>query len=165
MKLAINPQTSPYPGRVSRIVIKPWRQLTTDEFFELVRLRTEVFFVEQRIDEPDFDEADRADSTQHFWIADDEGAAAYLRVVKLSEPELGAMRSFGRVAVRADRRGEGLARVLIQAVVDTYGAEPMVIHSQAYVVPLYENFGFVAVGEGYLEAGLPHQMMVRPAGL
>lgn len=144
-------------------MVKPWHQLTTDEFFDLVRLRTEVFFVEQRIDEPDFDEADRAAATLHYWIADDLGAAAYLRVVELVEPELGATRSFGRVAVRSDRRGEGLARVLIQAVVDRFSGEAMTIHSQEYVVPLYASFGFVPVGERYFEASLPHQMMHRPA--
>lgn len=145
-------------------MVKPWHQLTTDEFFDLVRIRTEVFFVEQRIDEPDFDEADRAPTTLHYWIADDLGAAAYLRVVELAEPELGATRSFGRVAVRADRRGEGLARVLIQAVVDRYQGEAMTIHSQEYVVALYASFGFESVGERYFEASLPHQMMHRPAG-
>lgn len=144
------------------VVVKPWNTMTADEFFGIVRLRTEVFFVEQRIDEPDFDDADRAPTTLHYWIADERGAAAYLRVVELATPQEGARRSFGRVAVRADRRGEGLARALIDEVIAQFGAEPMVIHAQEYVVGLYVDYGFSVVGERYYEAGLPHLVMHRP---
>lgn len=145
------------------IISKRWGEITADEFFDIVRLRTEVFFVEQRIDEPDFDDADRAPTTDHLWLADDRGCAAYLRVVQLAAPELGARRSFGRVAVRSDRRGEGLARQLVAEVIDRYGAEPMMIHSQEYVTGLYADYGFEPVGELYDEAGLAHRMMVRPS--
>lgn len=145
------------------IVVKQWHQIARDEFFGIARLRTEVFYVEQRIDEPDFDEFDRDEATWHFWIPDSFGCAAYLRVVELSPPELGAGRSFGRVAVRRECRGRGLARRLIGEVIDRFGKETMAIHSQDYVTALYEDYGFEAVGELYHEAGLPHRMMLRPA--
>lgn len=144
-----------------RIVSKHWPEITTDEFFEIVSLRTEVFFVEQRIDEPDFDAADRDPRTLHLWLADEAGCAAYLRVVELDEPQLGASRSFGRVAVRADQRGGGLARVLVGEVIARFGHEPMVIHAQEYVAGLYADYGFEVVGERYYEASLPHLAMVR----
>lgn len=144
-------------------IVKSWADLTTDELFDIVVLRTDVFYVEQRIDEQDFDGLDRDASTLHWWIADADGVAAYLRVVALPAPEHGASRSFGRMAVRAGRRHEGLARRLIAGVLEQYGDEPLVIHAQSYVLDLYTGFGFTVVGEPFDEAGLAHRTMVRPA--
>ncbi|MDM4763747.1 GNAT family N-acetyltransferase [Galbitalea sp. SE-J8] len=156
--------------------VKAWGELTTDEFFAIAVLRAEVFYVEQRIDEQEFDAADRAPSTLHLWIADAAGVAAYLRTTlaaatgaeAAAEPRVPgpprARRSFGRVAVRADRRGEGLAQRLIDEVLARFGDEPMVLHAQEYVQPLYARYGFVAHGEPYVEAGLPHILMFRPGG-
>ena len=144
------------------IQVKAWEELTKDELFEIVCLRSEVFFVEQRADTPDFDAFDRDPRTRHWWVPDVGGCAAYLRTVELDEPELGVSQSFGRVAVRADRRGEGLARRLIAAALGRLGKKPFVIHAQSYVVPLYQDFGFTTVGEEYLEAGIPHLRMLRP---
>ena len=146
----------------SMIQVKAWEELTKDELFEIVCLRSEVFFVEQRADTPDFDAFDRDPRTRHWWVPDVGGCAAYLRTVELDEPELGVSQSFGRVAVRADRRGEGLARRLIAAALGRLGKKPFVIHAQSYVVPLYQDFGFTTVGEEYLEAGIPHLRMLRP---
>ena len=99
-----------------------------------------------------------------MWIPADDGIAAYLRVTELQKPEHGARRTFGRVAVRADRRGEGLARQLIQVVLDRFGHEPLTIHAQEYVVGLYEEFDFSVVGEQFMEAGLAHRTMMRAPG-
>lgn len=144
------------------IQVRNWEELTRDEFFEIVSLRSEVFFVEQRIDIPDLDDLDRHPETLHWWIPDETGCAGYLRTVLLGEPELEATRSFGRVAVRADRRGDGLARALVAAVLGRFGGQPIVIHSQSHVVPLYCEFGFEPVGPEYPEAGIPHTRMRRP---
>jgi ElaA protein len=146
----------------NEIVMKSWESLTKDEFFEIAQLRCEVFFVEQRVDVQDFDDADRAADTRHVFIRDDTGMAAYLRVITLPRAEYGATRAFGRVAVRGDRRGEGLAKRLIEPVVERWGSEPMVLHSQEYITGLYALFGFEAVGEPFVEAGIPHRSMLRP---
>ena len=150
---------------MSTIAVRAWSQLTRDEFFDIARLRSETFYVEQRITEPDFDDADRDERTRHLWIGDPRGCAAYLRVVELDDPQWGARRSFGRLAVRADRRGEGLARQLVGRVVADHGHEAIMIHSQEYVVGLYADFGFEAVGEPFEEAGIAHiAMLRRPQG-
>lgn len=137
--------------------------MSKDDVFDMVVLRTDVFYVEQRINEQDFDDADRDERTLHLWIRDGDGIAAYLRVVELVVPEQGASRTFGRVAVRSDRRGEGLARRLIREVLEHFGDERLIIHAQSYVVRLYEEFGFSVVGEPFDEAGIPHRTMVRTA--
>ena len=144
------------------IQVRSWEELTRDEFFEIASLRSEVFFMEQHIDIRDLDDLDRYPETLHWWIPDETGCAGYLRTVLLGEPELGATRSFGRMAVRADRRGAGLARALVAAVLGRFGGQPIVIHSQSHVVPLYRGFGFEPVGPEYPEAGIPHTRMRRP---
>lgn len=145
----------------SAVRCRRWAGLTRDEFFEIARLRCEVFFVEQRVDVQDFDDADRDPETLHYWVSDAAGCAAYLRFIRLPAPEVGADHGFGRVAVRRDRRGEGLARLLVDRVLTDKGHLALTIHSQAYIVDLYRPFGFEVVGEPYVEAGLPHRMMHR----
>jgi ElaA protein len=146
------------------VVVKRWTELTTDELYDLLKLRTDVFFVEQRIDEEELDHRDREPTTEHLWIADDTGTAAYLRVIVDETPQhRDAHLLFGRVVVRSDRRGEGLAKVLIEEVLRLHGNEPMLLHSQEYIAPLYAKFGFEPFGESYVEAGLPHVMMYRAA--
>lgn len=144
------------------VVEKTWGELTTTELYSLLKLRTDVFFLEQKIDEEELDDRDQEPETTHLWIADERGTAAYLRVLVDDEPShLDARRLFGRVVVRADRRGEGLAQLLIGQVIERHGHEAMLLHSQEYIAALYERFGFEAFGETYLEAGLPHVLMYR----
>ncbi|MBB1508719.1 GNAT family N-acetyltransferase [Tessaracoccus sp. MC1756] len=143
--------------------IRTWSELGKDEFFDIAVLRTMVFYVEQRADVQDFDEHDRAPQTLHYSIHDDGGAAAYLRTLRLATPEYGAFWALGRVAVRSDRRGRGLARVLLREAVGRLGPEPIVLHSQTYVQGLYAGFGFERVGEPFEEAGIAHITMVRPS--
>jgi ElaA protein len=143
---------------------REWSKLTTDELYALLKLRTDVFFLEQKIDETELDDRDQEPETRHYWIADDLGTAAYLRTLVDPVPSYrDARRLISRVVVRADRRGEGLAQKLIGAVLERHGSEPLMLHAQEYVAPLYARFGFEPFGETYLEAGLSHLSMYRAA--
>ncbi|MBR21576.1 MAG: GNAT family N-acetyltransferase [Leifsonia sp.] len=147
-------------------MLRTWGELSLDEFFEIARVRTEVFFLEQRIDEEELDERDREETTEHVWISDDRGVAAYLRVVVDEQPQEGnrdARRLIGRVVTRADCRGQGLARRLIEHVIERHGHEPLALHSQSYIQPLYAALGFEPYGDEYVEAGIPHVSMYRAA--
>ena len=144
--------------------MKSWSELTTEELYSFVKLRTDVFFVEQRVDEEELDNRDQEPTTVHLWIADEAGVAAYLRVLVNAAPEhLDASRIIGRVVVRADRRGEGLAQVLMNRVLEDFGHEAMLLHAQQYVAPLYAKFGFEPFGEPYEEATIMHISMYREA--
>jgi len=144
------------------VVQKSWSELTLEELYCFVKLRTDVFFVEQRIDEEELDNRDQEPTTEHLWIADATGTAAYLRVLFDAEAShLDANLCLGRVVVRADRRGEGLAQVLLARVIEQHGHESMLLHSQEYIAPLYAKFGFGSFGERYIEAGIPHISMYR----
>jgi ElaA protein len=148
----------------SPVIAKPWSELTTSELYSFVKLRTDVFFVEQKVDEEELDNRDQEPGTRHYWIADEKGCAAYIRLLLNDEPEhLDARRIIGRVVVRADRRGEGLAQVLLARALDDFAGEPMLLHAQEYVAPLYAKFGFEAFGEPYEEATIMHVSMYRPA--
>ena len=145
------------------VVQKSWDELTTEELYSLVKLRTGVFYLEQRVDDEELDNRDQEPATEHLWIADDRGTAAYLRVlVDTVASHLDARHVVGRVVVREDRRGEGLARALIARVLEQHGHESIMLHAQQYIAPLYADFGFEEFGDVYVEAGIPHLSMYRP---
>jgi ElaA protein len=145
---------------------RAWGELTTDEVYAFLKLRTDVFFLEQTINETELDDRDREPETRHYWIADDQGVAAYLRTLLDPEPShRDARRLIGRVVTRADRRGQGLSQRLLTEVIARHGSEAMLLHSQEYVAPLYARFGFVPFGEVYEEAGIQHLSMYRPANV
>lgn len=145
---------------------KVWSELTTSELYAFLKLRTDVFFLEQQIDETELDDRDREPSTLHLWLADENGTvAAYLRVLLDPEPELRDARLvIGRVVVDPEWRGRGLAQQLLAQVLAVFGDRAMLLHAQAYITPLYAGFGFEPVGEPFQEAGIQHQSMYRPAG-
>ena len=146
------------------MIAKTWDQLTTDELYSFLKLRTDVFFVEQKVDETELDNRDLEPATIHYWIADELGAAAYLRVLFDETAEhRDAHRVIGRVVVRGDRRGEGLAQQLFARVLEQFGSEPMMLHAQEYIAPLYAKSGFEAFGGVYQEAGIAHISMYRAA--
>lgn len=143
-----------------QVVAKSWNELTLQELYDFLKLRCDVFMLEQKADDEEMDHRDEEQRTRHFWIADERGCAAYLRVLWNAHPEhRDAHRVVGRVATREDRRGEGLTRRLMEAVLAEFGDEAMMLHAQEYVVGLYARFGFEAFGEPYDEAGIPHRSM------
>ena len=143
---------------------RAWSELTPDDVYSFLKLRTDVFFLEQKIDETELDDRDQEPETRHYWIADDRGTVSYLRTLVDAEPtHRDAHRLIGRVVVRPDRRGEGLSQKLLTEVIARYGSEAMLLHAQEYIAPLYARFGFEPFGEVYEEAGLPHLSMYRPA--
>ena len=146
-------------------IAKLWSDLTLDELYSFLKLRCDVFMWEQKADDEEMDGRDREPGTVHVWVADDQGCAAYLRILRNDVAEhLDARLVIGRVAVRADRRGDGLARELMDRAIDIIDAEgaASMLHAQTYVVPLYERFGYEPFGEPYEEAGISHRSMYRP---
>lgn len=148
---------------VPTIVQKSWSELTIEELYEILKLRTDVFYVEQKVDESELDRRDTEGTTDHLWIAGENGdVAAYLRVLRDEVAEYGdAHRLPGRVVVGPSYRGRGFAQLLLSRVVELYGSESMLLHSQSYITGLYAAFGFVAVGDEFMEAGIAHRTMYR----
>ncbi|WP_299036700.1 GNAT family N-acetyltransferase [uncultured Pseudokineococcus sp.] len=135
----------------------------------LLRLRVDVFVVEQECPYPEVDGRDLEPGTEHLWHVGDgvvrEGeqvaVAATLRV--LEEPAgSSSPRRIGRVATAPGARGQGLASVLMTDVVARHGAEGLVLDAQAHLSGWYARHGFEVAGEEFLEDGIPHVPMHRP---
>lgn len=148
----------------TQVIHRTWGEFTPDDVFEMAVLRSEVFFLEQKIDEEEFDAADRDPATRHLWISDEQGMAAYLRIVHnpdATSDHDGIADSLGRMVVRANARGKGLAQLLMSEALVLVGDRPLYLHAQDYITALYEKYGFERRGELFPEAGIPHVLMVR----
>lgn len=136
---------------------RSFADLTVHQFHDLLRLRVDVFVVEQDCAYPELDGRDAEPTTRHVWTADDAGPTAYVRLL-----EDGGARRIGRVVTRADARGDGLAGRLVDHVLAT-SAAPWVLDAQTYLTGWYEARGFAATGPEYVEDGIPHVPMRRTA--
>ena len=134
-----------------------WADLDPLVLHDIVRLRVDVFVVEQACPYAELDGRDVEPGTEHVWTTDGRGVSAYLRV--LSEPD--GARRIGRVVTRADARGAGLSARLVADVVARDGDAPLVLDAQAYLTGFYSGFGFVATGPEFSDDGIPHVPMLR----
>ena len=140
-------------------------ELTPAELYGLLRLRVDVFVVEQNCPYPELDGRDAEPGTMHLWIADDatgDGAGgAALATIRVLEN--GEDRSIGRVATARSARGRGLSALLVQRGIELCEGRTIDIGAQAYLEHWYERFGFRRSGPDYLEDGIPHLPMRLPA--
>ncbi len=133
-------------------------ELTAAQLHDILRLRGDVFVVEQKAAYADIDGRDLAPETRHLWFAEGDDVLAYLRV--LLDP--GGVRRIGRVVTAAKARGRGLAAKLLEAVLTT--DVEYVLDAQTYVQGFYARYGFVPEGVEYLDDdGIPHITMRRLA--
>ena len=130
--------------------------LSARELYALLRLRVDVFVVEQQCPYPELDGRDGEPGTEHLWFEEDGEVLAVLRVL-----DDGPSRAIGRVATAAGARGRGLAARLIEEVLASHGQGPLHLGAQAHLESWYERFGFRRSGEGYVEDGIPHVPMRR----
>jgi len=138
-----------------------FNDLTVDQLFDILALRTEIFVVEQ--DCP-YQEVDPKDKESYHVMAYDSSASliAVARILPagVSYKEV----SFGRVAVRAGNRGKGLAHVLTKNLIlftkSRLFSDEIRISAQSYLLSFYEKHGFKKVSEEYLEDGIPHMEML-----
>ena len=141
------------------VVSRNGDRLTAREVYESWRIRDVVFSVEQQCTEPDVDDIDLRLDCTHLWIADDGGTIqSYLRTY-LSD----GVRKIGRVATLREARGRGLSGTLLREVIDRWGDDELRLGAQAHLEDWYASFGFGACGEPYIEAGIDHLPMARPA--
>lgn len=138
------------------LIVKSFGQLTTAELYEILRLRVDVFVVEQNCPYPEIDGKDP--DAVHLFLRDEAGIRAYLRLLPPGAAFDTA--SLGRVVVRERRRG--LGRQIVAAGIrqaKARGWEALTIEAQTYARGLYEQAGFRQVSEEFLEDGIPHIRM------
>jgi len=136
--------------------------LTLEQLHAILELRVAVFVVEQECAYQEVDGQDLEPETEHVWIEDDVGIAAYIRI--LGDAEHGpAARKIGRVVTRPDRRGEQLAAALIRSSLDRLAGLDTRLEAQTHLVGYYGTFGYESCGPEYIEDGIPHTPMARRA--
>lgn len=135
--------------------------LSAGELYALLRLRVDVFVVEQACPYPELDGRDEEPGTWHLWVPGGRGerARGYVRV--LAEP--GGVRRIGRVCVAPGERGSGLADQVMRAALRVCGEDEIVLAAQTPLVGWYAARGFETAGQGFLEDGIPHTPMRRAA--
>ena len=143
-------------------ICKPFDSLTVKELYAIMRLRSEIFVVEQNCVFLDADDKDL--SCQHLMLYHNKVLMAYARLVpaglSFTEP------SIGRIVTSNAARGKGFGKELLQLSIENcerlYGKKPIKIGAQLYLKTFYESFGFVQTGDIYDEDGIDHIDMIRP---
>lgn len=131
--------------------------LDAPTLYDLLRLRAEVFVVEQASPYLDPDGRDLQPDTRHLWVEENGTIVAALRVVR--EPT-GVYR-IGRVVAAKRARGRGLAAELMRAAIVVIGDDPVVLDAQAHLEEWYRRMGFVRTGPVFDEDGIAHVPMRR----
>ncbi len=127
--------------------------------YQAWRLRQDVFVVEQECAYRELDGRDLEQSTLHVWAEQNGEPVGYLRV--LAEPD--DSRRIGRVCVSEQARGGGLAAALMRRALDEIGDRRCVLDAQSYLSDWYAQWGFTVTGPEFLDDGIPHVPMARPA--
>ena len=137
----------------------PFSELTTQQLYDILQLRSEVFVVEQDCVYQDIDGNDQV--SIHILGYDEETLVAYARILPPNTYFKEA--SIGRVIVKETYRKHSYGHDLIDYSIDyvhrQFPDEVIKISAQQYLIKFYSSHGFVAKGEGYLEDGIPHIAM------
>ena len=138
--------------------VKQFNDLTVNELYEIMKLRVDVFVVEQECAYRELDDLDQ--DAVHVWISDDEGICAYLRVLDRGvESDYVAL---GRVISK--RRGEGLGAMVIDEGIrvakELFSADKIYLEAQTYAEGFYEKKGFRRISDEFMMDGIPHIKML-----
>lgn len=143
--------------------LKKFKDLTVDELYALLRLRTEVFVVEQNCVFQDMDNKDQ--HCHHLMGWKENELVAYTRLVPegVSYP---GYPSIGRVVTSPAARGGGIGRLLMKKSIEEtrhlFGNGPIKIGAQLYLLAFYTSLGFEKTSDIYMEDGIEHIEMILP---
>ena len=141
-----------------KIVAKRYNDLTLDELYEILKVRAQVFIVEQECNYQDMDDIDK--SSIHVYMADESGIQAYLRLI---EPgKVCEYPAIGRVLSIVRRKGYAtkIMKVAIEEAQKQFNAKKVKLSAQVYVRELYDKLGFKQTSEEFMDVGIPHIDMV-----
>lgn len=134
--------------------IKPFEALTLRELHDIFWLRNVVFVVGQQITaEPEVDGRDPECEHALYYVG--ERLVGTARVFHRARPQV-----VGRVAVHPDAQGEGHGTRMMEHIQAHLGDAPAELHAQAHLEAWYTRLGWRRVGDVFVEAEIPHVMMV-----
>ncbi|MDE1167077.1 MAG: GNAT family N-acetyltransferase [Pseudomonas sp.] len=139
-------------------VCKHHTDLGKEQLYQVLRLRSEVFVVEQKCAYQELDGQDLDGDTCHLMAWEDDSLVAYLRL--LDPVSQGGDVVIGRVVIAIEGRGRGLGHELLveglKHAESQWPGVPIYLSAQAHLQGYYAKHGFLVVGEAYLEDGIPH---------
>lgn len=148
-------------SRLMQVSIKTFDELSTQELYQILRLRSEVFVVEQDCVYQDLDNKDQ--KALHVVGIKDDKIVAYTRIFRPGDYFENA--SIGRVVVSKNERKYGLGKQImlasLAAINQQFPKESIEISAQSYLLKFYTELGFTAFGDEYLEDGIPHRRMLK----
>ncbi len=149
-------------GTMENFTVKTFDALSLSELHETVRVREEVFFLEQRITDYDADAVD-LEST-YMWASEGGEMTAFLRMIPAGV--IGPDAAIGRVLVRKPWRRKGICRRMMTAAIEymrrNWHCTEITIEAQTYVKDFYVSLGFEVISDVFYDASLPHvQMRLR----
>lgn len=142
---------------MSTLIVKDFSQLTTEELYEILKSRAEIFLLEQGIVCQDMDDVDYV--SMHYFFTSGKRVVAYLRAF-LSNKEKNIV-TIGRVITLEHKKGLGSELVMksITDIKERFNPSKISVHAQKQATGFYEKMGFVPVSGEYLEEGIVHITM------
>lgn len=147
---------------LSATVHRAWAaDLEPGTLYALLRLRVDVFVVEQKCAYAELDGRDLEPRARHYWLGGAGDPEPVLGCVRLLKEPDGTYR-IGRLCTLASVRGRNLGRRLMNAVMAEVGDGECVADAQSHLVDFYTGFGFATDGDAYEWDGIEHVSMRRP---
>lgn len=145
-------------------ICKHHSDLGKGQLYALLKLRSDVFVVEQKCAYPDLDGQDLEGDTHHLMGWENDQLVAYLRL--LDPQSQGGDVVIGRVVTAPTGRGKGVGHAMMEQALKQaekhWPNVPIYLSAQAHLQGYYGQYGFVVAGEEYLEDDIPHIGMRRP---
>lgn len=146
---------------IAATVHRAWAaDLSADLLYQLLKLRVEVFVVEQECAYPELDGRDLEDRARHYWLSPHRDPATVLGCVRLVK-EPGGVYRLGRLCTAPSVRGSGLGRQLLEAGLAEVGDGVCVLDAQEHLAGFYAAYGFEPSGPVYDWDGVAHVPMRR----
>lgn len=142
--------------------LKSFESLLPKELYAIIRLRNEVFVVEQNCVFQDADNKDQKSLHLMYWNGNELMAYCRLLPAGLAYEEMSIGRVVSSPLFRKTGAGRQLIKEAIERIYEAYGKGPIRIGAQCYLIQFYASFGFESEGEIYLEDGIEHIEMVKP---
>ena len=143
-----------------KIVVKRFKELSVEEIYQILKVRADVFIIEQKCIYKDIDGKD--EKAMHVMGKNNNEIIAYTRILEGGEDY--DFPSISRVVVKKENRGKERGRKImkesIKYIVEELKEKTIVLAAQKYLEKFYKELGFIAEGEEYLEDEIPHQKMI-----
>ena len=143
-----------------KINVYKYQDLGKDKLYEMLKLRSEVFVVEQNCAYQDLDNKDQ--KALHLIVEENDKIIGYTRIFKSGHFYKNS--SIGRVLVKKEYRGKDLGKIImnksIEQIKKDSSEKKIEISAQKYLLKFYFDFGFKKIGEEYLEDNILHVKMI-----